>query len=68
MSHKDLTRQRSEPEASCDRALQFGRPDRGRWPVGFWWSELTHPYFAFSEVGYEVELFSPLGGRSRLIE
>ncbi len=32
------------------------------WPVGFWWSELTHPYFAFSEKGYEVEVFSPRGG------
>lgn len=32
------------------------------WPVGFWWSELTHPYVAFHEVGYEVELFSPSGG------
>ncbi|MBV8616106.1 MAG: type 1 glutamine amidotransferase domain-containing protein [Acetobacteraceae bacterium] len=33
------------------------------WPVGFWWSELTHPYFALSERGYEVEIFSPAGGR-----
>ena len=33
------------------------------WPVGFWWSELTHPYFAFHEAGYEVEIFSPAGGR-----
>jgi putative intracellular protease/amidase len=33
------------------------------WPVGFWWSELTHPYFAFTERGYQVELFSPDGGR-----
>jgi putative intracellular protease/amidase len=33
------------------------------WPVGFWWSELTHPYFKFTEAGYEVELFSPQGGR-----
>lgn len=32
------------------------------WPVGFWWSELTHPYFSFKEVGYEVEVFSPNGG------
>jgi len=32
------------------------------WPVGFWWSELTHPYLAFHEAGYEVELFSPSGG------
>ncbi len=33
------------------------------WPVGFWWSELTHPFYAFHEAGYEVEIFSPDGGR-----
>jgi putative intracellular protease/amidase len=33
------------------------------WPVGFWWSELTHPYHAFLERGYQVEVFSPNGGR-----
>ncbi|MEP6730502.1 MAG: type 1 glutamine amidotransferase domain-containing protein [bacterium] len=33
------------------------------WPVGFWWSELTHSYYVFSEAGYEVEIFSPSGGR-----
>lgn len=33
------------------------------WPVGFWWSELTHPYHVFSEAGYEVAVFSPAGGR-----
>jgi len=33
------------------------------WPVGFWWSELAHPYLAFHEAGYEVEVFSPAGGR-----
>ncbi|MBV9037743.1 MAG: type 1 glutamine amidotransferase domain-containing protein [Acidobacteriaceae bacterium] len=33
------------------------------WPVGFWWSELTHPYFRFTEGGYEVEVFSPKGGK-----
>jgi putative intracellular protease/amidase len=32
------------------------------WPVGFWWSELAHPYHVFSEAGYEIELFSPDGG------
>lgn len=32
------------------------------WPVGFWWSELTHPYYVFTERGYEVEIFSPNGG------
>jgi putative intracellular protease/amidase len=33
------------------------------WPVGFWWSELSHPYFSFQERGYEVEIFSPNGGK-----
>lgn len=33
------------------------------WPVGFWWSELTHPWLAFTERGYEVTIFSPAGGR-----
>lgn len=33
------------------------------WPVGFWWSELTHPYYLFTEAGYEVDIFSPHGGR-----
>ncbi|MFN7917331.1 MAG: type 1 glutamine amidotransferase domain-containing protein [Vicinamibacterales bacterium] len=32
------------------------------WPVGFWWSELSHPYYVFTEQGYEVEIFSPDGG------
>ena len=33
------------------------------WPAGFWWSELSHPYYAFTEKGYEVEVFSPNGGK-----
>ncbi len=32
------------------------------WPIGFWWAELTHPYWAFVEAGYEVEIRSPDGG------
>src|SRR6202047_4311596 len=32
------------------------------WPVGFWWAELSHPFFKFTEAGYEVEVFSPKGG------
>jgi putative intracellular protease/amidase len=33
------------------------------WPVGFWWSELAHPYFEFTEKGYHIEIFSPNGGK-----
>ena len=36
------------------------------WPVGFWGSELTHPYYAFREAGYEVTVASPEGGRCEL--
>lgn len=32
------------------------------WPTGFWWSELTHAYWAFVEAGYEVDIASPAGG------
>ena len=34
-----------------------------QWPVGFWWSELTHPYYVLTEAGYEIEIFSPAGGK-----
>jgi putative intracellular protease/amidase len=33
------------------------------WPCGFWWSELTHPYYILTEAGYEVAVFSPDGGK-----
>lgn len=33
-----------------------------QWPVGFWWSELAHPYHLFAEKAYTVDIFSPEGG------
>src|SRR4029450_11503108 len=33
------------------------------WPVGFWWSELAHPYLCFHDKGYDIEIFSPDGGK-----
>jgi putative intracellular protease/amidase len=33
------------------------------WPVGFWWAELTHPYWELTQRGYEVVVASPDGGR-----
>ncbi len=32
------------------------------WPIGFWWSELSHPYEEFAREGYEVTIASPEGG------
>src|SRR4029450_13775149 len=46
-------------------AIVIGNPATSTttgWPVGFWWSELTHSYFVLSEKGYEIEVFSPAGG------
>lgn len=37
-------------------------PDLG-WPLGFWAAELTHPYYEFTEAGFEVTIASPDGGR-----
>jgi putative intracellular protease/amidase len=36
--------------------------DRTGWPIGFWWAELTHPYWEFTEHGYHVDVASPDGG------
>jgi putative intracellular protease/amidase len=32
------------------------------WAIGFWWAELTHPYWEFTEHGYQVDFASPNGG------
>jgi putative intracellular protease/amidase len=32
------------------------------WPIGFWWSELTHSYWEFIENGFQVTIASPNGG------
>ena len=32
------------------------------WPIGFWWGELTHPYWEFVQQGYDVTIASPDGG------
>jgi putative intracellular protease/amidase len=35
---------------------------RTGWPIGFWWAELTHPYWELTEAGYQVDIASPDGG------
>lgn len=39
-----------------------GVSEQTGWPIGFWWAELTHPYWEFTEHGYEVTIASPAGG------
>jgi putative intracellular protease/amidase len=36
------------------------------WPVGFWAAELTHPYYEFTRVRYDVVIASPDGGKVEL--
>jgi len=62
MSLKDNNRASRQPKRI---ALVLANPAVSTttgWPVGFWWAELSHPYYVFTEHGYEVELFSPDGG------
>src|SRR5262249_4980593 len=36
------------------------------WPVGFWAAELTHPYYEFQRVRYDMTVASPDGGKVEL--
>jgi putative intracellular protease/amidase len=36
------------------------------WSVGFWAAELTHPFYELTEVGYQVTIASPAGGKVEL--
>jgi putative intracellular protease/amidase len=36
------------------------------WRVGFWAAELTHPYYEFNRVRYDVTVASPEGGKVEL--
>ena len=31
-------------------------------PIGFWWAELTHPYWELARHGYDIDIASPHGG------
>jgi putative intracellular protease/amidase len=35
------------------------------WPIGFWWAELSHPFWELTGRGYEVDVASPQGGPLR---
>lgn len=64
MSHKNLNP--VNPNKPKRVAIVLANPATSTtsgWPVGFWWSELTHPYFKLTEKGHEVEIFSYFGGK-----
>jgi putative intracellular protease/amidase len=53
------------PEKPKHVAIVASNPSTSKqtgWPIGFWWSELTHPYWEFVEHGYTVDIYSPDGG------
>ena len=64
MSHKNLNP--VNPKNPKRVAIVISNPaisSTTGWNVGFWWSELTHPYFKLTEKGHEVEIFSYFGGK-----
>ncbi len=52
-----------EPKRVVILASNPAVSDQTGWPIGFWWAELTHPYWEFVEHGYEVDVASPEGGK-----
>jgi putative intracellular protease/amidase len=55
----------TKPNAKKKVLMVVANPSASKttgWPVGFWWAEVTHPYWAFTEAGYDVEIRSPQGG------
>ncbi len=64
MSHKNLNP--VNPKKLKRVAIVISNPAVSTttgWDVGFWWSELTHPYFKLTEKGHQVEIFSYWGGK-----
>ena len=64
MSHKNLNQvNASKPKRVAIVISNPAVSTTTGWPVGFWWSELTHPYYKLTEKGHEVEIFSYFGGK-----
>jgi len=56
----------SNPQRPKRVAIVASNPTTSKqtgWPIGFWWSELTHPYWEFTGRGYQVDICSPDGGK-----
>ncbi|MCZ7357620.1 MAG: type 1 glutamine amidotransferase domain-containing protein [Candidatus Methanoperedens sp.] len=63
---KTVNAVRSEPKKILMVVANPSVATTTKLPVGFWASELTHPYYEFMEVGYQVEIASPKGGKVEL--
>lgn len=64
MSHNNLNPVNpSRPKRAAIVISNLAVSSTTGWPVGFWWAELTHPYFHFTEAGWDVHVYSPNGGR-----
>jgi putative intracellular protease/amidase len=61
----DVTSRSRRPKVLMVAANPGVNPEHG-WPVGFWASELFHPYHAFTKRRYEVTVASPEGGKLSL--
>jgi putative intracellular protease/amidase len=54
-----------DPERSRRIVIVASNPavsEQTGWPIGFWWAELSHPFWELTEHGYEVDVASPDGG------
>lgn len=61
--HMKLDLIRVEPRRVLMVVANPTRSSNNDWPVGFWASELTHPFYELTERGVEVTICSPAGGR-----
>jgi len=53
VSHSDLNPvNRAKPKRAAIVISNAAVSTSTGWPVGFWWSELTHPHYAFTEGGW----------------
>ena len=55
MSHKNVNPvNAAHPKRVAIVLSNPGVSTTSGWPVGFWWSELTHPYFTFTGLGHSL--------------
>jgi putative intracellular protease/amidase len=61
--HQAIDLVRSKPKKVLMVVANPAVSTNNGWPVGFWASELTHPYYELTERGVAVTIASPDGGK-----